>query len=513
MRKHKVKRSNNRSIAFLSNTLSSLLLQAVNILVGFIVPRVLIGAYGSEINGLVTSLTQFVGYIQLVEAGISSAAVFQLYDPLARGDVLETSRIISAARRFYYKSGGAFTSLMLALSCLYPVLVHVDGISPIGVFALVLSLGATGFLDFFTLAKYRVLLTATQNNWVIQLATVAYKVLYTLTIVIGTFIGMPVVVLYITAILPIVVRTILLVSYTRRAYPDIDYSADTRGLRLDQRWDAFYLQLLGAVQSGAPTILATFILGDLKLVSVFSVYMLVANGLQNIIGSLSQGTQASFGDVIARGQVEVLKKSFREFQVLAYGITGVACGVGIALTMPFVTIYTSGITDVSYVRPLVGTLCMVNVLLYHLKTPQGLLVISAGMYRDTRVQTTVQTLILLVGSSVCGMIWGMSGILVGMCLSNLYRGIDLMFYIPHKVTHTDPQETLKLMCISAVVCALISVPYTLLDISCSEWIQWVVSAILLTVWGVILTFSLYHVFARDQLVGLASRVYSFLGIR
>lgn len=502
-----------RSIAFVSNAISSLLLQVVNIVVGFVVPHALIGTYGSEVNGLVTSLTQFVSYIQLVEAGISSAAVFQLYSPIARGDTVEASRVVSAARTFYYKSGAAFTALVLALACLYPVFVRVEGIGSPGVFVLVLALGATGFLDFFTLAKYRVLLMATQRNWVIQLASIVYKALYTAVVLVGTFAGVSVVALFVIAILPIVVRTLILIAYARRSYPDIDFSADAKGLKLDQRWDAFFLQVLGAVQSGAPTIIATFVLGDLSLVSVFSVYMLVANGLQNAINSLSQGTQASFGDVIARGQDDVLRRSFREFQALAYGLSGVACGVGVALIVPFVRLYTADIADVNYVYPLVGVLCMLNVLLFHLKTPQGLLVISAGLYRDTRAQTTAQTFILLAGSIGLGMAFGMPGILAGIILSNLYRDVDLMFYIPRKVTGTRPGETLKFMLLSVAVCALVAVPYLVVEPPCEGWAQWGLSVLVLAVWGGILTVALYRAFAREQLAGMLVRAKGLLGLR
>ncbi|WP_143753872.1 hypothetical protein [Collinsella sp. An271] len=476
-------------------------------------PHALIGTYGSGVNGLVTSLTQFVSYVQLVEAGISSAAVFQLYAPLAQGDAEGASRVVSAARVFYYKSGAAFTALMLALACLYPVFVQVEGVSTPGVFVLVLALGATGFLDFFTLAKYRVLLTATQRNWVIQLASIAYKALYVAVVLVGTFTGVSVVALFVIAVLPIIVRTAILIVYAKRNYPEIDFNTDAKGLKLDQRWDAFFLQVLGAVQSGAPTIIATFVLGDLSLVSVFSVYMLVANGLQNAVNSLSQGTQASFGDVIARGESETLKRSFREFQALTYGVTGVACGVGIALIVPFVRLYTADIADVDYAYPLVGILCMANVLLYHLKTPQGLLVIAAGKYRDTRLQTSLQTVILLVGSIVLGAAFGMPGILSGMIFSNLYRDIDLMFYVPREVTKTEPMETLKFMLLAVAVCALVSVPYLAAQPLCTGWAAWALSTFVLALWGCLLTLALYRAFAREQLAGLLFRAKRLVGAR
>ena len=495
----------------MSNTMSSLLLQVVNVVVGFIVPHCIIGAYGSATNGLVTSLTQLVGYIQLVEAGISSAAVFQLYAPLAKGDTAEVSRIVSAAKGFYYKSGGIFTAGMLALALVYPFAVDVHGMPAPEVFVLVLALGATAFLDFFTLAKYQVLLTATQHNWVIQLGTIVYKVLYTVIVVALASPGVPVAAIYVAAIAPIALRSVILIAYARRHYPEVDFATDASGLKLDQRWDAFYLQVLNAVQSGAPTVVATFVLGDLSMVSVMSVYLLVANGIQNAVNSVSQGTQASFGDVIARGEGEVLRRSFREFQAVVYGLTGVLCGVSMALITPFVLLYTSGVADVSYNYPLIGFFAMLNVLLYHLKTPQGLLVMSAGLYRDTRWQTTAQTVILLVGAIVLGMLWGVPGILLGCCLSNLYRDVDLMFYIPRRVTGTRPAETLRLMLASCVVCALVAVPHLLLTPPCGSWAQWALSGAVLLAWGCLVTVVIYRLVAPEQLTGLAARLRRMLG--
>ena len=71
---------------FAKNTFWNLVYQLTAVVAGFLVPRAIIGVYGSEVNGLVTSLTQFIGYFALVEAGISGAATFALYMPLAQGD-------------------------------------------------------------------------------------------------------------------------------------------------------------------------------------------------------------------------------------------------------------------------------------------------------------------------------------------------------------------------------------------------------------------------------------------
>jgi len=47
-----------RSRAFLFNAVSASALQVVTLAAGFIVPRIMLTTYGSDINGLVTSVTQ-----------------------------------------------------------------------------------------------------------------------------------------------------------------------------------------------------------------------------------------------------------------------------------------------------------------------------------------------------------------------------------------------------------------------------------------------------------------------
>ena len=59
-----------------------------------------------------------------------------------------------------------------------------------------------------------------------------------------------------------------------------------------------------------------------------------------------------------------------------------------------------------------------------------MLVIAAGLYKETRVQSTVQAAILLIGGICFGIKWGLAGIMLASCLSNLYRCIDLYFLYP-----------------------------------------------------------------------------------
>ena len=53
--------------------------------------------YGSEINGLISSINQLL-YFSLVEAGLSGAAIYALYKPLADNDYKAINGVITAAK-------------------------------------------------------------------------------------------------------------------------------------------------------------------------------------------------------------------------------------------------------------------------------------------------------------------------------------------------------------------------------------------------------------------------------
>ena len=67
----------------LKNMVASLLLQVIVLLSGLILPRFILEAYGSSVNGMITSVNQFLTYLGLAEAGVGTATVVALYTPLA----------------------------------------------------------------------------------------------------------------------------------------------------------------------------------------------------------------------------------------------------------------------------------------------------------------------------------------------------------------------------------------------------------------------------------------------
>ena len=103
-----------REKKLVANTGTSLLLQICTIICGFILPRMILGAFGSSVNGMVNSISQFLGVIGFLELGVGSVIQSSLYKPLAEKDDESVSKIVVSGQKVFF----AF-SIYFACICLY----------------------------------------------------------------------------------------------------------------------------------------------------------------------------------------------------------------------------------------------------------------------------------------------------------------------------------------------------------------------------------------------------------
>ncbi|MBP3208712.1 MAG: sugar isomerase, partial [Oscillospiraceae bacterium] len=102
------------------NTISSLVFEIVTIICGFILPRLIIGQYGSAVNGLVNSITQFIGIITFLDFGVGKVVQSALYKPLAENDTKKISEVVASARKFFHRIAMIMALYVCVLLVVYP---------------------------------------------------------------------------------------------------------------------------------------------------------------------------------------------------------------------------------------------------------------------------------------------------------------------------------------------------------------------------------------------------------
>ena len=106
----------------LINSVANIISQVFNVLSGIIIPRIILSYFGSEVNGLTTSLYQFLNYISLLEGGVGGVVVAALYKPLSEHDSDKVSSIIKTSNKFYHKISFIFIIYSLVLALTYPLI-------------------------------------------------------------------------------------------------------------------------------------------------------------------------------------------------------------------------------------------------------------------------------------------------------------------------------------------------------------------------------------------------------
>lgn len=469
----------------IKNISASILVEIVTAIAGILLPRFFIEVYGSSVNGLVASISQFITYMGLVEAGVGAAATFELYKPITGNDEFTINGILSAAKNFYLKSGTLFLILDLILVLGYPYLVNneISDIAFIRLMIIVLSLN--GVIDYFILGKYKVLLIADQRTYVIAIAQAVGIVITLITSIL--LIEMRVSPILVKAVVAIVylLRTFVIVLYSRKRYPYINFKTEYPESVFSQRKSALFHQVVGMICNNTDIVLLTTMLKGTALieVSVYATFNMVAYTITSLFNSISNGIRASFGQVIAEKREDTLRMSFSNFELAYFILLYIVYTCMAVLLHPFINLYASVFTDsATYIRwdlVFLFTLCG---LIQNIRIPSSTIQIAAGHFKETQGAAFLEATINLGISLLLVRQMGINGVLIGTICAYLYRSTYQIIYCNNHFLNNTILRTLKRVVInSAVLVGLTFAGIKFAEAHINTWLQWIFYAICMVV--------------------------------
>ncbi len=466
----------------LKNMIASLMLQVVLAISGIVVPRFFTALYGSPVNGLVSSISQFITYMGLVEAGIGAAGTVALYGPIARNETGEINGIISAARTFYLRSGMIFLGLVAALVAFYPYAVknEIQDLQFIRVMILVLSFN--GVVDYFFLGKYRVLLQADQRGYVISVAQmVGTVVMMAASLWLIHLKASALLVKSVTAVVYLL-RSLVVAWYVRRHYPSISFREKPKMSAFSQRWAALLHQVVGMIVNNAAVVLMTLFIhvNALVEISVYSVYNLVAYSLSSLMNAISNGLGSGFGQVISQNEKKVLRDSYSSYEFLFFMVIFIVYACMVVLLYPFIELYSADFADAGvYARWELVLLFSLAGLLQSIRLPGLTVICAAGHYKQTQGRAILEATINLVASLALIKPLGLTGVMIGVSLSYLYRTTDVILYTAKNFVQGTLGQTFKRLASNfAVLAAVVYAGFRLIPQHMDSWLKWFVYAVI-----------------------------------
>ena len=447
----------------LLNLIFSLSYKVVTMVIGIIIPILFITSYGSEINGLQSSVQQIFLYTTFLEAGVGAATLQSLYAPIKSDNREKCNAYLSAMSKYYNKIGVIYFIILSIVSIGYALIINVETMLIIEVCIYVALTGAANGINFFYLAKLKILISAEGDEYIVSILSMVTYVLTSAAKIVLISFGINIVILQVSHFAINMAVTGVYYLIARKKYKWLSFKAEPNYEGMKQKNSVLIHQISSLVFQNVDVLLLTFMC-DLKIVSIYTIYKMVINMVTTIIASLGDSINFVFGREMNNGDEkhENYKKIIDVFNVFYSAIAFGLYVVTYLLILPFMRLYTAGL-DINYVLPLLPWLYISIEILTVGREAMMRTINVAGHFRQTQWRAIIEAAINLTSSiiaiAVCKYFWGevggLYGALIGTIVAMLYRTIDMNIYANRKILKRGCWKSFKVMLTNAALFILV----------------------------------------------------------
>ena len=482
------------------NISTSLIGQIVAIICGFVIPRIMIGTFGSEAYGATASISQFLAYITLLEGGIGGVARAALYKPLAENNAEKISQIIEELRHFFRIIAYIFLAYVLILALTFKSISNVTVFDQLTTFLLVVVISISTFAQYYIGITHSVLLQAAQRTYITNYVTIGATVMNTILTLILVKLGCNLLTVKLVSGGIFVMRPFALQMYVNRRFQLVQSKRSSEVL-LKDKWTGLGQHIAFFLHSNTDIMVLT-VFANLQLVAVYSVYNMIIAQIQNLTASFTSGMEALFGEMIAKKEQQELDETFSKYETMISVVAVILLATTALLIIPFVKLYTAGISDAEYVVPAFALLMTLASLLYCLRIPYHAVVIAAGHFRQTKLAAYGEAILNIGLSIVLVVRFGLIGVAIGTLVATAFRFAFYVMYLSKNIIYRKVSCFMKRLCLNAAVFSLVMLAgrriLSALDIT--NYMQWVLCGVATVVAVTIITIMCNGLFYGKELL-------------
>ena len=485
------------------NTITSLGLQVVSVICGFILPRLILESFGSDVNGLVNSITQFLGVITLLDLGVGAVVQSALYKPLADNDTNMISKIYVSANKFFRRLAEILLVYVVLLMIFYPMLVN-KSFGHMYTALLIAAICISSFAQYYFGIVNSLLLNADQRGYIQYVAQIITLILNTFACYIIIKLGASIQIVKLTTSLIFLLRPLFLVFYVKKHY-SIDKKITYTEEPIKQKWNGMAQHFASYVLNGTDNIVLTMF-STLGNVSIYSVYNVVIIGVKNALLSVTNGFQSLIGEMLAKKETMKLNAFFGFVEWFLHTGTTLVFGCTGVLIVDFVRVYTYGINDADYIQPLFAVLITIAIAGHCLRLPYNILILAAGHYKQTQSNYIIAMILNIVVSIATVKMWGLVGVAIGTLIAMAYQTVWMAKYDSKNIICWPFKNFLKQCGVDAITVIIASLATFKIPMLSVSYVSWFLLAI--EVFGIWLIISIVinTIFYRERVLSIFIRV-------
>lgn len=404
----------------LLNAEVNLIFYFLTLFLAFFSRKIFLDCLGTEFIGLTGTLGNILGYLNLAELGITASIGYFLFKPLQSNNRQEIQEILSLLGYLYNRIGFIILIGGIIISLFFPFIFS-DTELNLGIiyFAFYSFLGSS-LIGYFI--NYRqTLLSADQKNY---LVAIYYQSARILRIILQIYLAYHYRNLYVwvgVEFLFSIIGCIILNWKINKEYPWL-HVEKKHGRHLLKKYpevitktkQVFIHKIKDFVLVKSDE-LFIFLFVSLKMVAFYGNYMIIISKLISLFYSITGSIGASIGNLVAEGDKDKMMKVFWELTTIQHTIAAILCFSLYSFLEPFIAHWLGSEYIMDH-----RILILLILYIYITNSRQSIdgFNFAHGLYADVW-SAWAELIINVTVTIICGIKWGIIGILIGKLASLL----------------------------------------------------------------------------------------------
>jgi len=402
----------------LLNAKVNLVFYFLSLFFAFFSRKIFLDCLGAEFIGLTGTLGNILGYLNLAELGVGAAISFHLFKPIQQHNRQQICEILSVFGYLYKRIGQAILFGGIIISLFFPLIFNKEEMGMGIIYFAFYSFLGSSLIGYFI--NYRqILLTADQKNYLVSIYFQSAGLVKTAMQILLAYYYKNLYVWVLIEFLFGIIGCVILNWKINKEYPWLKTSKANGKLLLKQYHDIMtntkqvFIHKIKDFLLGRSDELFIYAFVSLKMVAYYGNYTMIIAKLSLFFSSLFDGINAGVGNLVAEGNKKNTIKVFWELMFIRHFLAGFMVYSLYTLIEPFISLWLGSEYIMNH-----NILILLMIYLYICCSRNAVDMFNHahGLYADTW-SAWVELFINITVTIICGLKYGITGILLGKILS------------------------------------------------------------------------------------------------
>ena len=479
--------------------------------------KIFLECLGAEFIGLNGTLSNILGYLNLVELGIGGSIGYLLYKPLQQKNKIEITEILSVFGYLYNWIGSIILGAGIIISFFFPFIFGNTSLGLGIVYFSFYSILGSSLIGYFI--NYRqILLSADQKNYLVAIYTQSVNLI---KVLLQIYLAYNYKNLYLWVAIEFlfgIVGCIILNWKINNEYPWLKTNK-IKGRTLLKKYPSIltytrqiFIHKIKDFLIYRSDELFIFLFVSLKMVAFYGNYTIIATKVGQLFSSVLGSMEASIGNLVAEGNKHNIMKVFWEITTIRHFVAGFLCFSLFHYIEPFICLWLGP----EYI--LSREILILLILSIYIGTSRGsvdMFNATHGLFADTWT-AWIELFMTIVITLIGGYLWGIAGILLNKVITTTLIGLLWKpYYLFHSGLHLSYSIYWKGACRNYIVSIIsFTIAHILLgmyDLSPNGYLQLIYSGVIGVLTYLMINLTLIYLFckgAKDFYLRIISIIHS-----